>query len=161
MKSIKTLLDTIEKSINQKFELFQQLQALTLEQAQVLEVDEIDFPSFEKLLDAKDNHIQKLDQIDNALSAVLEPNQHLLGSGLEAHNDQINQIRAQLEQLTSLGQEIGKIEGSNKEKLDHYFNNKKEDIRSFKQSKQVASKYNQNMSNTHQSDMSYFMDRKK
>ncbi|MBC7959855.1 MAG: hypothetical protein H7X94_08310 [Vallitaleaceae bacterium] len=161
MKSTKALLDTIEKSINQKIELFEQLQALTLKQAQLLEVEEIDLTSFEELLDSKDSHIQQLDQIDEALSSILETNQHLLSSGLEAHNDLINQIKILLEQLTTLGQEIGKIEGTNKERLDQYFNNTKEDIRSFKKSKQAASKYNQNMSNSHQSDMSYFMDRKK
>ncbi len=159
--NINKLLDTTEKSIDKKLELLQQLLRLTLEQTSVLALEDIDFTTFEALLDAKEIHLEELEQMDGYLSSIIEDNQKLLGSGLEAHDLQINQIRYKLDQLTSLGQEIGKLEGSNKERLNQYINYKKEDISSFKKSKQVASKYHQNMSNTHQNDMSYFMDSKK
>lgn len=161
MDSIITLLNTIENYINQKLVVFQQLYTLTLEQAKVLEHEEVDLLSFENLLDKKDKPIQKLDQINEDLSLILDQNEQLLSSGLEVHKEQINQIRSKLEKLTSIGEDISRAEETNKEKIDRHFNVKKQDISAFKKSKQVASKYNQNMSDTHQSDMSYFMDRKK
>lgn len=161
MDSIIILLNTIENYINQKLEVFQQLLTLTLEQEKVLEHEEVDLQSFEELLNTKDNPIQKLDQINEDLSLILDQNEQLLSSGLEAHRDQINQIRYKLEKLSSLGKDISKAEETNKEKIEQQFNVKRKDISAFKKSKHVASKYNQNMSDTHQSDMSYFMDRKK
>lgn len=161
MKSIKALLDKIEKYLDQKVILFQQLQTLTEEQSQMLAVEEINLETFEVLLEAKDNPIKKIDHIDEALSTIIDQHQHLLTSGLEAHNEQIDRIKLRLEQINAIGLELSRIEETNKNKLNQHFNLKRQDSLSFKKSKQAASKYNQNMGNTHQNDMSYFMDRKK
>lgn len=161
MERIIILLNTIENYINQKLEVLQQLYAITLEQTQVLEYEEVNLKFFEELLDKKDNPIQKLNQINEDLSVILDQDKQLLNNNLEEYKEQINQIRCKLENLTTLGENISKIEEANEKKIVQHFNFKRQDISSFKKLKQVASKYNQNMSDTHQSEMSYFMDRKK
>ncbi|PKM52713.1 MAG: hypothetical protein CVV02_00840 [Firmicutes bacterium HGW-Firmicutes-7] len=161
MDNIKALLDTVEEYINQKLEVFHQVRTLTLEQAKVLEIEEVDLQYFEKFLDTKDQYLQNLNQINEDLSSVLVQNEQLLSSGLEAHKEQIEQIKDKLEQQTLIGEDIKKIEDSNKKRLNLQLNIKREGIHSFKKSKKAASKYSQNMSSTHQNEMSYFMDRKK
>lgn len=163
MDERKALLDTIENCLVQKLEAFRQLKSLTEEQSMLLTTEEKNIEVFEELIGKKENQFVQLVALDEVITNVQSQhqNEHLLSSGLEPYQEQIDQIRVTIEVIAGLANAISDLENENKSKINHYFNSKKTNIQTFKKSKAAASKYTQNMRDTHQNYMSYFMDRKK
>lgn len=174
MKDLGTLLDDLEAIVNEKMTLFQEINNITLQQADEFNntfeepVNGLkDVPllgkmeGMENLVNLKQELLDNLESVDLCLEQRLEEHEHLLRSNLEEHVEQINRIKALMISITLLTEQIKLTEQKNKNMFENKVKDQRQGINTFRKSKTAASKYSQNMPHTHKDDQSYFLDRKK
>lgn len=156
-----TFLQSIARFYAIKVELFEDVIRKTIEQNQILTQTEVNLDRFEKMMEEKEVLMEKLKIVDEDVSALFQTGSGVINKVLESEQENIELVKVQLDKLRGIGERLSEMENSNLRLYNNYVKSKAQIIQSFRQAKTAAGRYSQNMKNTHQNDMSYFLDRKK
>jgi len=156
MTYIRMMLDVLSK----KEIYLSKLLELTKEQESLLKEEEFNEAEFALVIEKKSGSLRKLEELDNGFQSIYNRVEEELKSNKNEYKDQILEMQELITVVTDLGVKLSALEEKNKAALELKLQNRKQNIRQFKVSKQTADKYYKNMIGM-QTGASYFMDQKK
>lgn len=147
------------ESLTKKIEILEKLLEYTKEQEMLLEEEEFRMEEFSKILDKKGELIDILNTMDQGFEQVYERMEEEIKGKKEEHAHEILLMQQRIKMITDLSVKLQELEYKNKEKIEMQFSKKKNEIKTFRQSKDNVNKYYRVMSKTQVVD-SAFLDKK-
>jgi len=153
-------LSLLEKSLEKKAAILEQLIELTEEQKTLIDDDKLTNEQFDDIFDKKGELIKQINELDNGFEQLYQRVRDELNANPGGFKMQIEQLKKLITDVTDKGVRLQASERRNKERIDSYLRNKRESIKNFKVNSKAASRYYSNINNA-TIDNSYFFDKKK
>ena len=147
------------ESLSKKIDILEKLLEYTKEQERLLEEEEFSMEEFSGLLDKKGELIDVLNTMDQGFEQVYERMEEEIKGKKEEHAHEILLMQQRIKKITDLSIKLQELEYKNKEKIEVQFSKKRNEIKTFRQSKDNVNKYYRVMSKTQVVD-SAFLDKK-
>ena len=147
------------ESLSKKIDILEKLLEYTKEQELLLEEEEFSMEEFSGLLDKKGELIDVLNTMDQGFEQVYERMEEEIKGRKEEHAHEILLMQQRIKTITDLSIKLQELEYKNKEKIEVQFSKKRNEIKTFRQSKDNVNKYYRVMSKTQVVD-SAFLDKK-
>ena len=147
------------ESLSKKIDILEKLLEYTKEQERLLEEEEFSMEEFSGLLDKKGELIDVLNTMDQGFEQVYERMEEEIKGAKEEHAHEILLMQQRIKKITDLSIKLQELEYKNKEKIEVQFSKKRNEIKTFRQSKDNVNKYYRVMSKTQVVD-SAFLDKK-
>lgn len=147
-------------ALKRKKRILQTIFAQTEEQEKILKDDNFDYDQFQKILDEKGQEIDELNQIDDGFDALFKKVEKEITSHRENYSDEIQVMQQLIADVSDLGIRIQALEAQNNERFKIYLASKRKQIRDYHVNSQTASRYYQNMANSHRPEQSYYFNEK-
>ena len=156
-----TYLNIIVDTLKKKEILLNNLKALTLRQAEILDGEEFAADDFNNTIDEKQRSIDALLKLDEGFMETYDRVKEDLIASPSDYASEISQAKALIKKQTDLSVVLQALEEKNKVKLSVQLTKGRQKGRDFRTSSRTAAAYYKNMSNRHQDGDSYFLDSKK
>ena len=147
------------ESLSKKINILEKLLEYTKEQERLLEEEEFSMEEFRELLDKKGELIDVLNTMDQGFEQVYERMEEEIKGKKEEHAHEILLMQQRIKTITDLSIKLQELEYKKKEKIEVQFSKKRNEIITFRQSKDNVNKYYRVMSKTQVVD-SAFLDKK-
>lgn len=157
---IEEYLRALITSMDAKAECLDKLQEKTDTQTELLNAENMDWDSFDVLVDEKDALIDELDKLDDGFQTVFERIRDELQGKKAEYKKDIAKLQEQIKQVTAQSTSLMASEQRNKELAEKHFASAKKGIRQSKTSSRVAANYYANMNQINYIDPQ-LMDKKK
>ncbi|MBR4777987.1 MAG: hypothetical protein IK007_10310 [Lachnospiraceae bacterium] len=156
-----TYLNIIVDTLKKKEILLNNLKAITLKQAEILDAEDVAADDFDNTIEEKQRSIDALLKLDEGFMDTYERVKADLIANPADYATEISQAKALIKKQTDLSVELQALEEKNKVKLSVQLTKGRQKGRDFRTSSRTAAAYYKNMSNRHQDGDSYFLDSKK
>ena len=140
-----TYLDIMQQSLEKKIVVLERIMELNQEQRIGLENPELDPDQFDEIVEAKQEMIDQLEQLDSGFEKLFDRTKEELNGHKEEHADKIRLMQGHIKSITDKSVEIQAQESRNKDLMTKKFMMIKEQARAFRTSGRVANQYKQNM----------------
>lgn len=140
-------LSVLEDSLKKKLQILDELTDYTMQQQELLKVEELDYEAFDRLVDQKDPLIQKIMELDQGFETVYDRIKEQLLGNKEQYAAQIRALQSLIGELTDKSVKLQTMEQRNKSAVEQQFRKSREKIRQGRQNKQAALNYYKNMNN--------------
>lgn len=150
----------LHQSLERKKEYLNKLLQLTKKQAEIAGEKDFNEDAFEDVINEKDILINNINEIDKGFTSVYDRVRTEVLDNQDVYKKELLAIQELIRECVDLGMEIEATEKRNKALFEHVFARGFKGIKQVKQSKQVANRYYQSMSNGAVND-SILYDRKK
>lgn len=141
MDSVNTYISVLHGSLRKKLELVKELLEFTKEQNIILNEDDVDIDSFDKIVSEKDIRINEVLEIDKGFDSVFNKIGSTIKANPQEYRQQILELQNLIRTITDIGVEIEGLENKNKEKFSKFILAKREEIKDFKKSNNTAASY--------------------
>ena len=142
---ITTYLQILQDSLVKKFELLSRIEEKSMEQADMLKGQTVDFAQIDFNMDEKARLIDEIIALDNGFESVYEKIRIQLLEHKEQYKSQIHTLQEWIEKVTGKSAAIQAIEARNKAQMDIAFSNRKKELQDRRNAMSVARDYYQNM----------------
>ncbi|MBR3103161.1 MAG: flagellar export chaperone FlgN [Lachnospiraceae bacterium] len=153
-------LDAMIQSMDEKSDCLKQLLDMTAEQEKALAKENIDWDTFDRLIDEKEAVIDRLGQLDDGFQAVFDKIRDELEGKKALYKDRIAKLQGQIRQVTDQSNALIAAEQKNKELMENATSIERKRIRQTKANAKVATNYYNNMNRINYIDPQ-LMDKKK
>lgn len=160
MEQTVTYVSIMQESLLRKKKYLEQILELTKKQEAIIKESKFDEEAFGEIIDQKEVLINNINEIDKGFTSVYDRVRSELLDNKDAYRDELIEMQENIKSCVDLGMEIEALEERNRAGLEVVFSVGFKGIKKLKQSKQVANKYYQSMSNGNVND-SILYDRKK
>ena len=150
----------LHQSLERKKEQLNKLLQLTKKQAEIAGEKDFNEDAFEDVINEKDILINNINEIDKGFTSVYDRVRTEVLDNQDVYKKELLAIQELIRECVDLGMEIEATEKRNKALFEQVFARGFKGIKQVKQSKQVANRYYQSMSNGAVND-SILYDRKK
>ena len=150
----------LHQSLERKKEYLNKLLQLTKKQAEIAGEKDFNEDAFEDVINEKDILINNINEIDKGFTSVYDRVRTDVLDNQDVYKKELLAIQELIRECVDLGMEIEATEKRNKALFEQVFARGFKGIKQVKQSKQVANRYYQSMSNGAVND-SILYDRKK
>lgn len=157
----KTYSEMLIESLQKKKTLLEAIEGLTMHQSRLLALEKFDEEAFDELITKKEQDLLELQEIDEAFERIYKRVAKEYRTEPSAYEPQIRRLQELIASCMEAGSRIEVAEKNNQAAFQRERAGHLQQVRSYKQSSQVAAHYYQHMANQHQSGNSYFMDKKK
>lgn len=140
-------LSVLEDSLKKKLQILDELTDYTMQQQELLKVEELDYEAFDRLVDQKDPLIQRIMELDQGFETVYDRIKEQLLGNKEQYAAQIRALQSLIGELTDKSVKLQTMEQRNKSAVEQQFRKSREKIRKGRQNKQAALNYYKNMNN--------------
>lgn len=140
-------LSVLEDSLKKKLQILDELTDYTMQQQELLKVEELDYEAFDRLVDQKEPLIQKIMELDQGFETVYDRIKEQLLGNKEQYAAQIRALQSLIGELTDKSVKLQTMEQRNKSAVEQQFRKSREKIRKGRQNKQAALNYYKNMNN--------------
>ena len=140
--------------LKRKEKILQRILEQTKEQEAILKQEDVDYDRFQELLDEKGRQIDELNQIDEGFDALFKKVEK------EIYLKEIVTMQILISAVSDLGLRIQALEAQNSERFKIYLASKRKQIHDYHVNSQTASRYYQNMANSHRPEQSYYFNEK-
>lgn len=154
---INILIDTLKH----KVEILDALTKATSRQEELLSADELDLEAFSKTIEVKDTLLKELEKLDTGFMDIYRKVSETIRADKELYETEITYMQQLVRRVTDYSTSLTAMEERNKVSLSIHLTKSKQKIKEFKVSSRTAAAYYKNMSGKHQSENSYFYDKKK
>ena len=144
-------LSVLEDSLKKKLQILDELTDYTMQQQELLKVEELDYEAFDRLVDQKDPLIQRIMELDQGFETVYDRIKEQLLDNKEQYAAQIRTLQTLIGELTDKSVKLQTMEQRNKTAIEQQFRKSREKIRKGRQNKQAALNYYKNMNNSTES----------
>lgn len=158
---MKQYLDILIDSLVKKEDILTKLIDLNEKQKQLIDADVFDGDAFDDVSEQKGEWIDKLDSLDDGFETVFERVSDGLSTedGKKQYRNEIIRMQDLIQSITDKSMQIQRGEESNKQALERYFHNQRDQIKSGRVGTKAALNYYRNMKNTNVS-LPHFLDSK-
>ena len=153
-------LSVLEDSLKKKLQILDELTDYTMQQQELLKVEELDYEAFDRLVDQKDPLIQRIMELDQGFETVYDRIKEQLLSNKEQYAAQIRALQSLIGELTDKSVKLQTMEQRNKSAVEQQFRKSREKIRQGRQNKQAALNYYKNMNNSNYVPPQFLDDKK-
>ncbi|MBR3518302.1 MAG: flagellar export chaperone FlgN [Lachnospiraceae bacterium] len=153
-------LDAMIQSMNEKSDCLKQLLDMTAEQEKALAKENIDWDTFDRLIDEKETVIDRLGQLDDGFQVVFDKIRDELEGKKALYKDRIAKLQGQIRVVTDQSNALIAAEQKNKELMENATSIERKRIRQTRANAKVASNYYNNMNRINYIDPQ-LMDKKK
>ena len=153
-------LSVLEDSLKKKLQILDELTDYTMQQQELLKVEELDYEAFDRLVDQKDPLIQRIMELDQGFETVYDRIKEQLLDNKEQYAAQIKALQSLIGELTDKSVKLQTMEQRNKSAIEQQFRKSREKIRQGRQNKQVALNYYKNMNNANYVPPQFLDDKK-
>ncbi|MDD6399995.1 MAG: hypothetical protein PUG10_00115 [Lachnospiraceae bacterium] len=150
----------LHQSLERKKEYLNKLLQLTKKQAEIAGEKDFNEDAFEDVINEKDILINNINEIDKGFTSVYDRVRTEVLDNQDVYKKELLAIQELIRECVDFGMEIEATEKRNKALFEQVFARGFKGIKQVKQSKQVANRYYQSMSNGAVND-SILYDRKK
>ncbi len=153
-------LDAMIQSMNEKSNCLKQLLEMTAQQEQAINGDNMDWDSFDQLIDEKEVLIDRLGELDDGFQAVFDKIRDELEGKKAQYKDRIAKLQEQIRQVTDQSNALITAEQRNKTIMENATSTERKRIRQTKTNARLASNYYNSMNRINMIDPQ-LMDKKK
>lgn len=153
-------LSVLEDSLKKKLQILDELTDYTMQQQELLKVEELDYEAFDRLVDQKDPLIQRIMELDQGFETVYDRIKEQLLDNKEQYAAQIRALQSLIGELTDKSVKLQTMEQRNKSAVEQQFRKSREKIRQGRQNKQAALNYYKNMNNANYVPPQFLDDKK-
>lgn len=153
-------LSVLEDSLKKKLQILDELTDYTMQQQELLKVEELDYEAFDRLVDQKDPLIQRIIELDQGFETVYDRIKEQLLGNKEQYAAQIKALQSLIGELTDKSVKLQTMEQRNKSAIEQQFRRSREKIRKGRQNKQAALNYYKNMNNSNYVSPQFLDDKK-
>ena len=153
-------LSVLEDSLKKKLQILDELTDYTMQQQELLKVEELDYEAFDRLVDQKDPLIQRIMELDQGFETVYDRIKEQLLDNKEQYAAQIRALQSLIGELTDKSVKLQTMEQRNKSAIEQQFRKSREKIRQGRQNKQAALNYYKNMNNANYVPPQFLDDKK-
>lgn len=153
-------LSVLEDSLKKKLQILDELTDYTMQQQELLKVEELDYEAFDRLVDQKDPLIQRIMELDQGFETVYDRIKEQLLGNKEQYAAQIRALQSLIGELTDKSVKLQTMEQRNKSAVELQFRKSREKIRQGRQNKQAALNYYKNMNNANYVPPQFLDDKK-
>lgn len=153
-------LSVLEDGLKKKLQILDELTDYTMQQQELLKVEELDYEAFDRLVDQKDPLIQKIMELDQGFETVYDRIKEQLLGNKEQYAAQIRALQSLIGELTDKSVKLQTMEQRNKSAVEQQFRKSREKIRQGRQNKQAALNYYKNMNNANYVPPQFLDDKK-
>ena len=157
---IANYLQILQDSLVKKLNILMQIEAKSLEQADMLKLSNVSMEAIDANMDAKAKLIEQALALDEGFEHLYARIKAELVPQKEQYKQQIAEIQKLIAKVTEKSTSIQAIEARNKAEMEIYFSRQRKGLQSKRNAMSVASNYYQNM-NKVKYVAPQFMDRKK
>lgn len=159
--NISVYITALQDSLRNKWDVLKEILHLTEQQEKILNAEEMDWDSFDALVQEKGEFLGKLDELDNGFEELFGKIGTTLKENATQYKPQILELQNSIRVVTECGVKIQALEKKNKDRFAITVASKRKEIKDFRMSNKTATSYYQNMANQHHEWQSYFYDKKK
>ena len=136
------------ESLQKKSKVLEDISAYNERQSQLFKSGDASLESFDGLVEEKGKLIDALVKLDEGFETLYERIADEVVANKDLYADQIRQLQEWIKKVTDQSVAIQAQEARNKDLVENYFRNQRQQLKSKKQSSQVAINYYKNMSRT-------------
>lgn len=148
-------------ALKRKNRSLKQILELTTTQEEALGKEEIDVEAFQSVFEEKGKLIQEVLELDEGFDSIYKKISDDLIKKKDVYKKSIQQMQVLISEITDTSTKIKALENQNNDKFKMFLATEKGKIKKFKISRNIASNYYQNMTNSPRKNESYFFDKKK
>lgn len=141
-------LTLLEDSLQKKLQVLEKIQAYNLRQQEIFQTGEADLNKFDAYVAEKGTLIGELTALDNGFETLYERVAAELKENRSQYAAQIKRLQELVTKVTEYGVTIQAQEARNKQLIENYFKNQRQDIKSARTASKTAYDYYKNMNNT-------------
>ena len=153
-------LSVLEDSLKKKLQILDELTDYTMQQQELLKVEELDSEAVDRLVDQKEPLIQRIMELDQGFETVYDRIKEQLLGNKEQYAAQIRALQSLIGELTDKSVKLQTMEQRNKSAVEQQFRKSREKIRQGRQNKQAALNYYKNMNNANYVPPQFLDDKK-
>ena len=116
-------LSVLEDSLKKKLQILDELTDYTMQQQELLKVEELDYEAFDRLVDQKDPLIQRIMELDQGFETVYDRIKEQLLGNKEQYAAQIRALQSLIGELTDKSVKLQTMEQRNKSAVEQQFRN--------------------------------------
>jgi len=159
-QNTETYLSVLINSLSSKNMLLSDLLDLTGQQESIINEQELDYERFNSVIEEKDRLIKKIQEIDDGFELIYNRVKEALTKDKQKYEDKIKLMQQLIKDIMDKGVRLEVLEKRNKMKMEIYFSNKRNELKTSKINSRTVANYYKSMSNQH-AEESYFFDTKK
>lgn len=159
--NISVYLVALRDSLQSKWDVLKEILSLTEQQEKILNAEEMNWDSFDGILQKKGKLLEKIEELDRGFEDIFDKVGATLKDNATQYKPQILELQNSVRVVTECGVKVQVLEKKNKDKFVAAVANKRKEIKDFRTSNKTAASYYQNMANQHHEWQSYFYDKKK
>lgn len=160
MDQTMTYVSIMQQSLERKKQYLSDILALTKEQETLAKAKKFDEDAFEDIIEKKDVLINNVNEIDKGFTSVYDRVRSEVLENKDVYKTELMAMQRLIKECVDVGMEIEALEERNRAALEQVFAKGFKGIKQVKQSKSVANKYYQSMSNGNVNDAMLY-DKKK
>lgn len=141
-------LSILEESLRKKLQILDELTTYTTQQQELLKSEELDYATFDQLVEKKDPLVQMIMELDQGFETVYDRIKEQLLGHKELYAVQIRTLQNLISELTDKSVKLQAMEQRNKTAVEQQFRKSREKIRQGRQNKQAALNYYKNMNHS-------------
>lgn len=138
---IKILIESLQK----KEKVLTDLYGLSLEQAEVVKVEEPDWDRFTQIVDKKGTLVDSVNSLDEGFETLFERVKEELSLNKDKYVAEITQLKILVKSVTEKGADLEALERRNKDLIEQSFARSRQKIKQSKIGTQAAVQYYQKM----------------
>lgn len=154
-----TYLDIMQQSLEKKIVVLERIIELNQEQRIGLENPELDPDQFDEIVEAKQEMIDQLEQLDSGFEKLFENVKNELADKKEQYADRIKKMQELIKDITDRSVEIQAQEQRNKDLMTKKFAAIRQKAKSVRTSNKVASQYYKSMAKLNYVDPQFMDDK--
>ena len=148
------------QSMDEKSDCLKKLLEMTAQQEQAISGENIDWDTFDRLIDEKETVIDRLGELDDGFQAVFDKIRDELEGRKALYKDRISKLQGQIRQVTDQSNALITAEQRNKTLMENATSIERKRIRQTKTNARLASNYYNSMNRINMIDPQ-LMDKKK
>ena len=158
---VKTYAGILAETLKKKERILKMLRDFTRTQGSILNEEEFDEEAFMGCIDEKQQLLLELEECDDGFMKIYPKVRDEFKDNKQSYRKEIEDLQRLIKSCTDLGVDISTLEEQNNLKFQIKMSDSKQQLRGYKQSNMAAASYYKNMAARHQTENSYFMDKKK
>lgn len=160
MNEKETYVDILLLSLKKKTSILEKLEVVVMEQEKLLRNPKVQFDQLDENDKQKEELLQELEKADEGFEQVYSRVKEEFAENKYRYETQIKEMQGFIKKITDLTVKLQAQEVRNKQWMELYFQNKKNEVRIFRQGTKSSERYASHMANRTQGQ-SYFLDKKK
>lgn len=155
-----TYVDVLITSLKKKISILEKLEKVVMEQERILKDPKVSLEELDEKDKDKSELLQELEKADEGFERIYNHVKEEFAVNKYQYETQIKEMQGMIKRITDLTVKLQAQEVRNKQWMELYFRNKKQEVRIFRKGTKSTERYTSHMANRPQGQ-SYFLDKKK